>query len=470
VKNVSHIDTKLKLPVVAMCALLAIVAMFGGSARADVQSLIILRPLSVLLLGYGFWGISDAQIGSYRFIYVMAGAVVLLVVAHLVPLPPEWWQHMAGRDLIAEIDDAAQLGYLWRPLSMNATGTWNAFFALSAPLAALALMTRLNSGQMMGLLTAVLLLGCVSAILGLLQVVTGGQGTFYTYDMTNNGTAVGLFANRNHQAAMIACMFPMLAVFAGAGVIEPSRRSMVNWRGWIAMVGGLALVPLLLITGSRAGLVLSLIGIAFVPALLPRASGYSAPRKSVSATYWLWAVSVLVIAALVALTVYLSRAEAIDRALTRDVFADQRMTSWPTLLAMVGQYMPWGSGIGTFPEVYQIEEPYALLSQAYVNHAHNDWLESALTGGLPAIALMTVALIAYFIAAYQTFWKSDRGSVRTRYSRLGLALIMILGVASLVDYPLRTPMLSVLFVIALFWSTLSLSTSRTTPQRMETLA
>src|SRR3546814_18783044 len=64
----------------------------------------------------------------------------------------------------------------------------------------------------------------MSGGLGLAQVIGPRDGPLYLYEITNNGSAVGLFANRNHQAALLACLFPMLAVYAS--IDHPSAERM----------------------------------------------------------------------------------------------------------------------------------------------------------------------------------------------------------------------------------------------------
>ena len=62
--------------------------------------------------------------------------------------------------------------------------------------------------------------------------------------------------------------------------------------------------------------------------------------------------------------------------------------------------------------VYETFAPRTLLGESYVNHAHNDWLELWLTGGIPAI-LLAFAFLAWLAASTVRLWRSDepQGSV-----------------------------------------------------------
>jgi O-antigen ligase len=112
--------------------------------------------------------------------------------------------------------------------------------------------------------------------------------------------------------------------------------------------------------------------------------------------------------------------------------------------------LPFGSGFGTFVPVYDEFAPRTLLAEAYVNHAHNDWLELWLTGGVPAIVLM-VGFLAWFGVATFRLWSRDPPEAPVLDLALAEAasiVIVLLLLHSLVEFPLRTPTLSVLFAMA----------------------
>ena len=58
-----------------------------------------------------------------------------------------------------------------------------------------------------------------------------------------------------------------------------------------------------------------------------------------------------------------------------------RFDTWPQVLAAASDYLPFGSGVGTFQPVYQSVEPLSMLQSAFWNHAHNDYLELWLETG-----------------------------------------------------------------------------------------
>jgi O-antigen ligase len=75
------------------------------------------------------------------------------------------------------------------------------------------------------------------------------------------------------------------------------------------------------------------------------------------------------------------------------------------------------------------------------NRVHNDYLELALEGGLPAVILL--ALIAILLAA--AAWSTWRGRPEERHLTVfGIVVLMVAALHSLVDYPLRSMALACL--------------------------
>src|SRR5690606_34739815 len=84
------------------------------------------------------------------------------------------------------------------------------------------------------------------------------------------------------------------------------------------------------------------------------------------------------------------------------------------------------------------------------NHAHNDLLELALTGGLPALSILGWFVAWFGLNAASVLRQRDR-SASTDFARLGVVMIVVLLLSSVVDYPLRTPLMAALFAMACGW-------------------
>jgi O-antigen ligase len=434
----------MSLPFWALALLLVLLFLCGGSSRADVEPLILLRPATVIALAYGLWRLDRLTVRAYRILYWMMAACFAAILLQLVPLPPLVWQALPGRGRILAFAQAAGSSDVWRPLTLVPWGTWNALYFMFGPAAILVLATQITVRELRSILALLIILGFCSAGLGLLQALDGSGANLYFYERTQVGSIVGVFANRNHEAMLISLLFPGLATFAVTAEGDYGHILRVA-----ALIGSFLLVPLLLITGSRAGLAVSVIAIA-AEVIIFRISmvndrGGSPRRARLIAAAIGFAATILVTAAL-----WLARADAIVRILN-DPAQDLRFRFWKPVLHMAAAYFPAGSGWGSFVEAYQVDEPRDLLAITYLNHAHNDWIEVAMTGGIVGVILLGTALALWAWSIGQLFRTRGRSGRSISLARLGACWMGIAGLMSLSDYPLRVPFLAAYFVIASVW-------------------
>lgn len=425
------------------------VFVLGGGSRGDIASLAVLRAVSAFAFVVFLAGLSRQDFADFRWPVGLGLAALLLTGLHMVPLPPDAWRALPGRDLYAEIDAAAGIGEIWRPLSIAPPRTSNAFFSLLVPLAAMFALIRLDLDERRRILGLIVGLGMISAMFGLLQVAGGRNSPLYFYDVTNYGSAVGLFSNRNHQAAFLATLFPMLAVLASrpAASFEQTRFRMIVC-GSIAVL----LVPLLLVTGSRGGVLWGLVGAAAGLLLFRSPLGLSRPlRRGANKVPIGLVAGGMTVAAVTAVVGLLSaRGESLSRLAESGTTGEIRAETFRPVLALALDNLPLGTGLGTFVEAYQRVEPDAMLTSTYLNHAHDDFLELLVTGGIPAIVL-AVTGIAWTALATLRVWRASAEQPGRRMALAGAVVIMILAAASVVDYPLRTPALACLLATAAVW-------------------
>jgi O-antigen ligase len=318
------------------------------------------------------------------------------------------------------------------------------------PLAVLILGIQQSRDDLYRLLPILIGLIALSGLLGLLQAIGGSQGVLYLYRITNNGSAVGFFANRNHAATLLACLFPLLAVFAATAKGTADQQ---NSRQLLAAALAIVAIPLMLVTGSRSGLLGA--GIGLVGAMLiyckpnpDRVARRGQKSFTIGAAPLLGGLAALSIGFL---TYFFARAEAVDRMFRPTAAEFGRSDYWLVSGDLFWKYFPWGSGSGSFVEAYQIAEPTKLLSNSYLNHAHNDWLEIAVTFGLPGILLLFVAAIAFLSRFFVLSFRSNGTRRAVMFGRMAGIDLLILALASVSDYPLRTPIMLGVFALLVLW-------------------
>lgn len=422
---------------VGLAAFLVIAVLLGGGSRGDVASLPLVYAAAVLLVGAGILQLERADWSRIRTPLILLGGLAAVIVLQLLPLPPGLWRALAGREAFASGLDAVGLATVWRPASLTPDLTLYSLIALLVPLAVL--VTGAMAGRMLPALVPVLLALCaLTAMVGLLQVA-GSLPSFYR--VTNPGAAVGLFANRNHQAVLLVCAYPLLAAWMTWPHADPATRAV---RRWIGLCAGAALLPLLLVTGSRGGLLFG--AVAIVASLGVLWSGEPGRARSRERRSPLVLAGIAAIAIVpVALTLFLARGEAVQR-LMGGAEGELRAQFIELYLRIIGSFFPWGSGFGSFDAVFRGFEPHAALSQTYLNHAHNEAAELLIEGGIGA-ALVMVAFVAWVARRTVVAWRRRRLGGGALLARSGSVIVGVLTLWSLVDYPLRVPSLAALTAV-----------------------
>jgi putative inorganic carbon (hco3(-)) transporter len=113
-------------------------------------------------------------------------------------------------------------------------------------------------------------------------------------------------------------------------------------------------------------------------------------------------------------------------------------------IEMVRNFAPFGSGLGTFRDIYPWYEDSAKIGTTYVNHAHNDLLELVIETGLAGLAVLALFL-RWFLSRAWSLWNGARADNPVALTAT-LAITAVL-LHSLVDYPLRTAAVSSLIAL-----------------------
>lgn len=415
----------------AVPAYLLLCLLLGGSGQG-IWSSAALQLLALPLIG---WAAMSRQRESLpqeaRQLLVLAIAGVLLTVIQLLPLPPGAWAGFPGRELIEA--GYGSLGYEppWLPLSWTPYETLEGGYALLPPLAVLAGVLRLRPRRESWIAGAVILGALASILLAAVQVGSGARASWaYLYPFTNTG-AVGFFANRNHMASLLLAAIPFAAALFAVG--QPRRSGRGRGLALSALGGGgfvLLLVGLLLNSSLAAlGLAVPVIALA---ALLVR-------------TGWRWrqilvpSALLALFASLVALTSTSVRSELVGLSNLGGLYSREQM--WELTLRAIGATFPVGTGIGSFPQAYATQEDPTAVTNTYVNHAHNDYLEIVLETGMLGLLLL-LAFLAWWAVQAARVWRSPSSSHFAKAATIASAAILA---HSVFDYPLRTSAIAAVF-------------------------
>jgi O-antigen ligase len=285
-------------------------------------------------------------------------------------------------------------------------------------------------------------------MLGALQVVSAGANSgWYLYPETNVGLGVGFFANANHMADLLVFALPFVAAIAAAA----KGGSIQRYSALLTILGGIGMILLvgIALNGSLAGYALA-VPVLAVSALivLPPGSRWRG---------WLAGFAALsVIASLAGLASSSIGSTKIGQDASGSVQSREQILA--TTSKSIADFMPLGSGLGSFVKVYRLYESPDAVTNEYVIHAHNDYVELALELGVAGMILLLLFL-GWWVSQCLAVWRKGEGGPWARAASIASGAVLV---HSLVDFPLRTAAISACFAMCL-----ALLADRRTPVRRE---
>lgn len=416
--------------------------LLGGAAGPGFLSDVFLQLLSLPLLIASLWRFTSMPASrNVRRALWFCAAIAVLPLAQLVPLPPVVWTRMPGHETVVESLGLIGRDLPWAPINMSPSGEWLSALSLIPPFSVFLGVLFLDHRERRNLSLVLLCVGIVSVFIGLMQVSRGLSSPLWFSELLTPNEAVGFFLNRNHFAALLFSLIPLAAawVASGAGDIMShahGRSEKFDTRAIVTgAVGFAAIVALIageLMARSRAGVILTIVALFGALAL-----AYRSQRTTKVAP-------VRLMLGATALAIVFSLQFALYRVLERfegDPLADTRIAISRTTIEAAMTLMPFGSGEGAFVPVYAMfQKPHDMVANAYINHAHNDFLQAWLESGV-AGPILIGAFAIWFVLTSVKVWRHsyvEGLAIDRSLSRASTLVIALLAAHSLVDYPLRT--------------------------------
>lgn len=422
------------LPIAAVLLVLSLA--LGGGARngllSDMPVQIFAAFALLFLLAPGF-----QRLKSSPFHVLMFCFVVLLPLLQLVPLPASIWMALPGRDAVIDLYRDLAIELSSRPLTLRPSETWRAFISLLPAVAIGLAVAVLDLRSRMILILIVIGFAMLNVFIALGQIIGGQNSALYFYDITNRGRAVGLFANANHYTAFLYAVVPFVAaLFSGSsGRSAPIRNAVLGVSFFILIVG-------LSISGSRTAVLLG--GVSLFLSVLFVAWKTIGPILSQGLMRIVGAILfILLVPVLLGIGLY----QIFTRFQTQDPLEDLRFEIVSALLTFMHKFLPFGSGFGTFEQIYQNHEPLETVTPFYIHQAHNDFLQLIIEGGIFSGAAIVAFLIGLAYLTLRTFMQT--GFIELRLEKAAIISLWLVTIHSAWDYPLRTIIVSSLFAISL---------------------
>lgn len=404
---------------VTSAGLLLLVALaMGGRAHGAFDSVVHAAALPVI--GLALWRWRFDLLGRWQKLMfaVLVGAMALAVL-QLLPIPVGMYETLPGRQQIVADLGRAGMAPHFLPVTVDRWATVRTLVALACFTAMWMLCTTLEHGDRVRLAKLALVAALPLVIIGFAQASLKRDTT----------GATALFANRNHYASLMAMLVPL----AFAAAREDWARRYRAWSiAWLATAALLLLAAAL--SFSRAGFALAClaaVAAVFVGGDIRRSRRSMAPLLAVGL-------------ALAAVGYFAS-----DRLAARfaaDWVTDLRWQFLANGWSVLVSWLPWGSGLGTFPGVYGASEGTKSLAEfSHASYAHNEIVQVGIEAGWLGLGLLGVFLGTVVAAAASRM----RGHGRSAWAGAAAIAIAVALLHSLVDYPLRTFACSMLLALSL---------------------
>jgi O-antigen ligase/tetratricopeptide (TPR) repeat protein len=388
-------------------------------------------------------------------------------VGQIVPLPRSWLDRLCPAtarvydQLLPAQPEVLPLGEARATIQPPPGSTISFYPGATRPellrlLAVLLLFTAVraniaSAGALWRLSIACLANGALLALFGLIQFCSSPHHTVY-WSLPSEGQVFGPFICRNHFS-----FYVNVCLGLGAGLLfrsklsfraeDRTKWSLGNiasgifedpWALWVVTALGLMLAGVALCL-SRGGL-LALAGGMALCLIIKR---MRSPRFSgLGYLFLTLAIGLLVVGWFGFATV-----EARLATLWKETaFHSSRGTLWARILLLVKDYPFLGTGYGTFQYVEPLTRTSPTEASLVYDHAHNDYLEVLVEGGLVGLLLSVLAVGLVFCLGYRAFCRYEGSSVG------GLALGGLFGLGTVAihtfgDFGLHVPAIAVLVAV-----------------------
>ena len=412
-----------------------------------VHSLVLLslEVLGLLILFVVFWsGLYKGR--TYPVVLWFLLISIAMACLYVVPVPQGFsipfveFENLPGRSIYYEVEQwlAARDVYSETTLSLIPYVSTLALLALLPPIALFFAGLSVTETQLRNLVYLLLLIAAVQAVIGLIQYASSNPA-FYFGIKPNARSAQGTYVNRDHFAALLELMLPIAIglMLYSIGRSSYDRRSdgkavilnQVLIFGFIAVLIFLAGI----FARSRTGVFLIMVAVLISSFVFARHIG---GKQSVG-------LAAVFATIAVGLATSIGLIPVLNRFVSRNPVEDERFRIFEHTIEGIKAFFPFGSGPGTFPDVYRAFQPIEQLR--FINNAHNDYLElmfeMGVFGALIIVGFFLLYILGWFKLSGQT-WS------RMHFIKVGCGIGILLFLLHLLsEFLLHEPMNTMIFAL-----------------------
>jgi O-antigen ligase len=328
--------------------------------------------------------------------------------------------------------DAAGIAGIPRTISVDpfSTQVTAVHMLLLSVFFAVALYCLDSAARLRRIVTILTGFGFLYAFYAILQSVLSPDKIFGIYD-PQTATPFGSFVNRHNFAAVIEMLIALPIGMLLTGSVRPDKRLLYIVA--VALMGSS-----LLLSGSRGGLVALIAEILLAIIITTRSHG----RKNLALKV---ALSLMLVVSAVGGAIFVggdtSLTRFADTAASEDI-SSSRTQIWSVTLKVISEHLPFGAGVGAFPQAYTKFDTASGYER--VEQAHNDYLQVLADAGVAGLVIGALFLFWFF-------QEGMRNSKSENKFRRGIAVGAFAGcfgilIHSAFDFVLHITAISVMFL------------------------
>ena len=369
-----------------------------------------------ILTAVGLLSFSVSVLRNQEDLYRMPGMVpflifLLFILFQLVPLPPNLVRMISPQAFSIHAQAAGLMdAHPWMCLSVYPKGTLFQFFRYLtyAAFYVLTIQVLKEKRNLQAMVFSIAVFGGLLAFSSILQFYLTQDMALWFRHFPVNSIVMGPYINHNHYAGLMEMIFPLvLALFFFyrprigktsffRGIIEILNQEKANIHILIGM-SALLIIVSIFVSLSRGGMISTCLSLGIFTFLLF--------RRKISRGNSLFLILIIMAAALsvgwFGWDQILERFASLKKA--SGVIHEGRLDFWKDSLHIIRDFKLTGSGLGSFIHIYP---PYkSLVDNMALSHAHNDYIELLVEGGIPGFVLAAAFLFSLFSATYKTFLK-----------------------------------------------------------------
>ena len=396
--------------------------LIGGGGRDSQLSNLVVQLIALAIAWFGREQLLEGWRRLDLPLKILLVLTYLVPILHLIPLPATLWSSLPGREVVAQSYQLIGLEGAWAPISMTPSITALALTGLIAPTLILLLIANLSQKEQWKILVIIGACGVVNLAFGAVQLMSQNEfGNLYGSRVPDY--LYGLFVGHNASG-----MFFFIATLS---MIELVFRYRLRGAALVLATGaGLLFFIATFLTQSRAAIAMQLISVILLSYHLMKLAGHvRSPKRSMTVVAASLVAVVVVGVGLASSAQNLGRLSQVVERFESDT--SNRPELWSDAYVSAETYWPVGSGVGTFDEVFQLDESLETLVRLKAGRAHNEYLEIAIDSGL-------LGVLTLFMWLVYALFKLSSGGYRHGISRAYVGgIIFAFAAHSMLDFPLR---------------------------------